>query len=54
MDGRWPAVLLTLVVPAGLLGLTIYKFAANPLAVLVLLTIMFGGMFYLLTYTDAY
>jgi hypothetical protein len=54
MDGKWPAGLLTLVLPAGLIALSVYAFSSNPLAILGCLTVMFGGAFYLLTYTDAF
>lgn len=54
MDGRWPAALLTLVLPTGLLALTVYDFSANPLAILAELTVMVAGIFYLLTYSESF
>jgi len=54
MDGRLVTALLTLVLPAGLLGLTIYRFASNPVSVLVLVAVMCGGAFYLLTYHETF
>ena len=54
MDGRWPAALLTLVLPAVLIAVTVAKFASNPVAVLSLVAVMFGGMFYLLSYAEMF
>lgn len=54
MDGRVATALLTLVLPAVLIGVTIWKYSMNPLAILGLLTVMIGGGFYLLTYTDTF
>lgn len=53
MEGRSWVVVLTLILPAILIGITIVKFAINPLSILVLLTIMVGGVLYLQTYTEA-
>jgi hypothetical protein len=52
MDGRTYTILLTMVLPAILVALTVWKFASNPVAILVLLTTMVIGGFYLLTYRD--
>lgn len=54
MDGRIAAGLLTLVLPAVLIGVTIEEWSSNPLAILVLLAVMFGGALYLLTYTESF
>ena len=54
MDGRLITVLLTLVLPAVLIGVTIWKFSLNPLAILGLLTVMVGGALYLLTYSETF
>lgn len=54
MDGRLLAGLVTLALPAALIGVTIWRFAANPLAILGLLTLMVGGAFYLLSYPESF
>ncbi|HYA56972.1 MAG TPA: hypothetical protein VEH57_00670 [Thermoplasmata archaeon] len=54
MNGRLATVLLTLVLPAALIGVTIYRFASNPIAILVLVAVMVGGSFYLLTYQETF
>lgn len=54
MDGRWLTVLLTLILPAALIGLTIADFSSNVVAIFALLAVMVGGAFYLLSYTEAY
>ncbi|MCI4317373.1 MAG: hypothetical protein L3J96_02450 [Thermoplasmata archaeon] len=54
MDGRLLTVLLTLILPAILIGVTIWKFSINPLSILGLLVVMIGGSFYLLTYTESF
>jgi hypothetical protein len=54
MDGRILTVLLTFVLPAILIGVTIWQFAANPLAILALILVIIGGALYLLTYTDSF
>ncbi|MCI4350949.1 MAG: hypothetical protein L3K15_05495 [Thermoplasmata archaeon] len=54
MDGRIAVVLLTLALPAVLLGAVVLKFAANPLAILVLITTMVGGSLYLLSYAESF
>ena len=54
MDGRLAAGLLTLALPAGLIGVTYAKYNSNPLAVLVLLVVMIAGAVYLLTYPDSF
>ena len=54
MDGRLATVLLTFVLPAALLGVTVVEFASNPVAVLVLISTMVAGGFYLLTYQETF
>jgi hypothetical protein len=54
MDGRLLTALLTLVLPVILLGVTIWQFGSNPLAVLGLMVVMIGGSMYLLTYTESF
>ncbi|MCI4325385.1 MAG: hypothetical protein L3K00_05860 [Thermoplasmata archaeon] len=54
MDGRILTVLFTFVVPAILIGVTIWQFSDNPLAILALVMVMLGGALYLLTYTDSF
>jgi hypothetical protein len=54
MDGRLLTVLLTFVLPAILIAVTIWRFASNPIAILALVLIILGGALYLLTYTDSF
>lgn len=54
MDGRIVAAVLTLLLPAAGIGVTIYDFGSNPLSILGLLAVMVGGALYLLTYTDSF
>ncbi|MCI4349447.1 MAG: hypothetical protein L3J93_04445 [Thermoplasmata archaeon] len=54
MDGRAYTVLLTFLVPAVLIGVTIWKYAANPLALLILFSVMIAGGLYLLTYSETF
>lgn len=54
MDGRIVTVLLTIVVPAALLGATIWLFSSNPLSILFLVLVMLGGSLYLLTYPESF
>jgi hypothetical protein len=54
MDGRLLTVLLLLVVPAALLGVTVLEFSSNPVAVLALIAVMLAGGFYLLTYSESF
>ena len=54
MDGRHWTVLLTLVLPVLLIGVTAWKYASNPLAIVGLFTVMIGGALYLLTYNDSF
>lgn len=54
MDGRWLTLLLTIVLPAALIALTVEVFSSNPVAILVLLGVMIAGGFYLLSYTESF
>lgn len=54
MDGRWVAALLMLALPIALIAVTVWKFAANPLAILGLFTVMVGGFLYLLSYKESF
>ncbi|HLM91553.1 MAG TPA: hypothetical protein VK424_05830 [Thermoplasmata archaeon] len=54
MDGRTLTVLCLLAVPAVLIGVTIWAFASNPLAIFVLLGAMVAGGFYLLSYNSSF
>lgn len=54
MDGRIPAALLTLALPAALMGVTVADFGSNPVAILCLLGVFFGGALYLLSYRDSF
>jgi hypothetical protein len=54
MDGRLATVLLTLVLPAVLIAVTILKFSSNPVSIFALFAVMVGGAFYLLTYSESF
>ncbi len=54
MDGKLLTLLLTIVLPAALIGVTIAYFGSNPLSIVGLLVVMVGGSFYLLSYTEAF
>ncbi len=54
MDGRVITGLLTLALPAALIGVTVWMFGSNPLSILGLLVVMIGGSMYLLTYTESF
>ncbi len=54
MDGRVFTVLAAFLLPAILIGITVWKFASNPLAILGLITVMIVGGFYLLTYRESF
>lgn len=54
MDGRHWTVLLTLVAPILLIGVTAWRFSSNPLAIVALFTVMIGGSLYLLTYNESF
>jgi hypothetical protein len=54
MDGRMFTVLVLLVVPAALIGVTVALFASNPISILFLISVMIVGSFYLLTYRESF
>jgi hypothetical protein len=54
MDGRVVTGLVTLGLPTVLLGVTVWKFGSNPLAILGLIVVMIAGVMYLLTYSDSF
>ncbi len=54
MDGRHYTVLLLLVLPAVLMGVTVAFFSSNPLSIFVLLGVMLLGTFYLSSYTGSF
>ena len=54
MDGRLLTVLLLLVLPAALIGLTVAKFSSNPVSIMALLAVMVVGAFYLVSYTETF
>jgi hypothetical protein len=45
---------MTLALPGILLGVVVWKFAFNPLAILVLITVIIAGGLYLLSYADSF
>ena len=54
MDGRLLTVLIALVLPAALIGVTVAYFSSNPLSILGLFVVMTGGVFWLLSYPDSF
>jgi predicted branched-subunit amino acid permease len=54
MDGRIITLLLTFLLPAVLIAVTVWQFASNPISILVLLMVMIAGALYLLTYTETF
>jgi hypothetical protein len=52
VNGRFVTAVASLGVPSVLLGVTYVWYAANPLAVLTLISVMAAGAFYLLSYRD--
>ncbi|MGD0587850.1 MAG: hypothetical protein ABSA63_03550 [Thermoplasmata archaeon] len=54
MDGRLLTVLLLLVLPAALIGVTCFEFHSNPVAILGLIGVMIVGAFYLVSYTESF
>ncbi len=54
MDGRWFTVLFLEILPLALIGVTVWKFASNPLTIFCLLGAMIAGGFYLLSYTASF
>lgn len=51
-QGKTVAALLGLVAPAVAIGVTIAWFASNPVSIVIELTVLIGGGFYLVTYQD--
>jgi hypothetical protein len=54
MDGRVMTALLGLLLPIVLIGVTVAEFSDNPLALLILFTVMVVAAFYLLTYRETF
>jgi hypothetical protein len=54
MDGRFFTVLVLLILPAVLIGVTMVEFHSNPVAILGLIAVMIAGAFYLLSYTESF
>ena len=54
MDSRVIVALATIVLPGVLVALTVWRFAANPLSILGLLTVMMVGSIYLLSYSESF
>ena len=54
MDGRIFVVGLTLILPAVLIGATVAWFSTNPVALLVLFSVMLLGALYLLSYSETF
>jgi hypothetical protein len=52
MDGRVVTVLATFVLPAILIGVTVWHFSSNPLAIIALIVVMIAGGIYLTTYPE--
>jgi len=45
-------VLATFALPAILIGVTVWRFSSNPLAIIALITVMIAGGIYLTTYPE--
>jgi len=54
MDSRVIAALLTIALPAALIGVTVYRFSANPIALVTLMGVMVLGAVYVLSYGDSF
>jgi uncharacterized SAM-binding protein YcdF (DUF218 family) len=54
MDGRVITLLLTVALPAVLMAVTTVYFSLNPIAILVLISIMIVGLLYLLSYRESF
>jgi hypothetical protein len=52
MDGRLVTILATFLLPAILIGITIWRFSSNPIALIVLVVVMIAGGLYLTTYPE--
>ncbi len=50
MNGRILAALVVLVIPAALIGVTVYLFSSNPLSIMALVGLMAVGGLYMVTY----
>jgi hypothetical protein len=54
MDGRLLTVLALMILPAALIGVTVFEFHSNPVAILGLIAVMIAGVFYLVSYTESF
>ena len=54
MDGRLFTVLLLIVLPAALIGVTVAYFSSNPVSIFGLIAVMIVGVFYLVSYTESF
>ncbi len=54
MDGKLLTLLLLIVLPVALMGVTIAYFGSNPISIFLLFIVMVAGSFYLLSYTEAF
>jgi hypothetical protein len=54
MDGRLFTVLVLLILPAALIGVTVVEFSSNPVAIMGLIAVMVVGTLYLLSYTESF
>jgi len=54
MDGRLFTVLVLIVLPAALIGVTVAEFNSNPVSILALIAVMIVGAFYLVSYTESF
>jgi hypothetical protein len=54
VDGRYLVVALTLVLPAALMAITVAWYSTNPVAMLVLFSVVLLGGLYLLSYGDTF
>jgi len=43
-----------LILPAALIGVTVFEFHSNPLSIFALVAVMVAGAFYLLSYTESF
>jgi hypothetical protein len=54
MDGRLFTVLVLLILPAALIGVTVLEFSSNPVAIMCLISVMIVGTLYLLSYNESF
>ena len=54
MDGRLLTVIVFLIIPGALIGVTIAEFSSNPVAIVAFIAVMLVGAFYLLTYRETF